>query len=92
MFSAYGIAVSDLLHVYETSRVLAAPFDSAELEGTFAALERSAEQQLSRDGIPVEKRSVHRFLEMRYRGQFSEIAVPVEAGPLRTADMDRNRR
>ena len=87
VFSAYGIAVSDLLHVYETSRVLAAPFDPAELEDTFAALERSAEQQLSRDGIPVEDRSVHRFLEMRYRGQFSEIAVPVEAGPLRSADM-----
>ena len=88
VFSAYGIAVSDLLHVYETSRVLAAPFDAAELERTFAAIEDKAKRQLSRDGIPESERRIHRLLEMRYQGQFSEIAVPVKAGPLGKSDPD----
>ena len=88
VFSAYGIAVSDLLHVYETSRVLAAPFDAAELERTFTAIEDQAKRQLSRDGIPESERRIHRLLEMRYQGQFSEIAVPVKAGPLGKSDPD----
>ena len=88
VFSAYGIAVSDLLHVYETSRVLAAPFDAAELERTFVAIEDKAERQLALDGIPESERRIHRFLEMRYQGQFSEIAVPVKAGALRASESD----
>ena len=88
VFSAYGIAVSDLLHVYETSRVLAAPFDAAELERTFTVIEDKAKRQLSRDGIPESEQRIHRLLEMRYQGQFSEIAVPVKAGPLGKSDPD----
>ena len=89
VFSAYGIAVSDLLHVYDTSRVLSTPFDVEEIERIFAALEIRASRQLAQDGIPVEDRRLRRFLEMRYEGQFSEIAVPVEAGPLRACDTER---
>ena len=88
VFSAYGIAVSDLLHVYQTSRVLAAPFDAMELEHAFSTMEDRAKRQLSRDGIPEPKRRIHRFLEMRYQGQFSEIPVPLEAGPLCVPDSD----
>ena len=88
VFSAYGIAVSDLLHVYETSRVLVAPFDAAELERTFSGIEAKAKRQLSVDGVPESEQRIHRFLEMRYQGQFSEIAVPVGAGPLRASDPD----
>ena len=81
VFSAYGIAVSDLLHVYETSQTIPDPFDPAEIEDTFANLESSAHRQLSLDGISAADREIHRFLEMRYQGQFSEIAVPVKGGP-----------
>jgi len=88
VFSAYGIAVSDLLHVYQTSRVLAAPFDAEELEHTFSTMEDRAKRQLSRDGIPEPERRIHRFLEMRYQGQFSEISVPIKTGPLRAPDSD----
>ena len=87
VFSAYGIAVSDLLHVYETSRVLHAPFDPEALEHGFAALEEEAERQLEADGIPVTGREIRHLLEMRYKGQFSEIVVPVRAGPLAAGDM-----
>ena len=88
VFSAYGIAISDLLHVYETSRVLAAPFDAEELERTFSVIEDRANRQLSRDGVPESERRIHRLLEMRYQGQFSEIAVPVKTGPLGSSDSD----
>ena len=88
VFSAYGIAVSDLLHVYETSRVLAAPFDTAQLERTFSDIEEKAKRQLSLDGIPESEREIHRYLEMRYQGQFSEITVPIEAGPLGESNPD----
>ena len=88
VFSAYGIAVSDLLHVYQMSRVLAAPFDAAELEHAFSTMEDRAKRQLSRDGIPEPERRLHRFLEMRYQGQFSEISVPIKAGPLQAPDSD----
>ncbi len=87
VFSAYGIAVSDLLHVYETSRILGAPFDLVEIGHTFATLESDAEKQLSTDGIPPQDRDIRRFLEMRYKGQFSELAVPIKAGPLEASDM-----
>ena len=88
VFSAYGIAVSDLLHVYQNSRVVGAPFDATEMERAFSIIEDRAKRQLSLDGIPESKRRIHRFLEMRYQGQFSEIAVPVKAGPLRDSDAD----
>ena len=88
VFSAYGVAVSDLLHVYEMSQILPAPFDAAEIQSAFTAIESSAHRQLSLDGIPATDREVHRFLEMRYQGQFSEISVPFRRGPIQTSNMD----
>ena len=88
VFSAYGVAVSDLLHVYEMSQILPAPFDAAKIQSAFTAIESSAHRQLSLDGIPATDREVHRFLEMRYQGQFSEISVPIKRGPIQASNMD----
>ena len=91
VFSAYGIAVSDLLHVYETSRVLVAPFDAAELERTFSGIEAKAKRQLSVDGVPESEQRIHRFLEMRYQGQFSENRGPGRGGAAPGLRSGRNR-
>ncbi len=82
VFSAYGIAVSDLLHVYEQSKLLDAPFEINAINATFANLEKSANEQLDRDRIPSKDREFHRYVDMRYEGQFSEIVVPVQQDAL----------
>ena len=89
VFSAYGIAVSDLVHVFELSCPMFAPFNPDVINENFTRLERSAWVRLDEDGVPENDRVLHRFVEMRYKGQSSEIAVPVGRERLGAAEAER---
>jgi N-methylhydantoinase A len=74
VFSAYGIATADILHVREVSRNLREPF-GPEIEATFKDLVHEADEQLDRDGVAPANRSMRRFVDVRYVGQLNEMVV-----------------
>ncbi|WP_108658849.1 hydantoinase/oxoprolinase family protein [Acuticoccus kandeliae] len=79
LFSARGIGMADFTHDYAAS--LMQPLDSLDpkvVEAEFTRLEAEAAADLTADNIPREAWTIERRLDIRYRGQNTEIAVPLE--------------
>jgi len=78
VFSAMGLVMSDVKHDYIRSRLRPlADVDPAELNETFAEIERNARAELSDEGFTDEKVQINRFLDLRYTGQGYELTLPV---------------
>jgi N-methylhydantoinase A len=77
VFSAYGIAMADILHVHELSCSLREPLSFSALDELFADLTRDADSQLESDEIAPKDRHTRRFAEVRYVGQLNEMMVEV---------------
>ena len=86
VFSAFGIAGSDLVRISQTSDPMIAPFDPERLTAVY---NRHGAGDARRPG--VRRRSAAttsrctREIELRYRGQVHEIRVPVPSGDLGSA-------
>ncbi|WP_156677688.1 hydantoinase/oxoprolinase family protein [Sphingomonas profundi] len=89
-FSAFGLAVSDIVLVREHSDPMTAPFDPARVEANFARLETEVLDALKRQGIPLDRVEVHREIDMRYGLQLGEVTAPVAAGSLDTAAVEES--
>jgi N-methylhydantoinase A len=75
-FSAFGALISDLRRDYVRTRLTHTRRGAwAEVEQTFAELERRAHDDLVLEGIPDDRISLVRTLGMRYVGQSWELAV-----------------
>jgi N-methylhydantoinase A len=75
---ALGLLVEPLR--FDLVRTRIEPLDGlgvAQLEGTFAELEREAQAWLDREGVPAQRRRLVRALDMRYVGQNFELLVDV---------------
>jgi N-methylhydantoinase A len=77
VFSAYGIATADLMHVRELSLNMREPFKLNELQAAFHSLSQEADEELARDGIAPQDRVIRRFIEVRYVGQLNDITVEI---------------
>ena len=88
VFSAFGIAGSDLVNVRQASDPMTAPFVLGRLNEVYALLEKQALGDLAADGVADEDATATREIEMRYRGQVHELRVPVPSGTLGQADID----
>lgn len=95
--SAFGVMVSDLQHVYEFSDPMRTPpfFDLASkhvdherINRNFEKLETAAKDTLRREAIREKDMALERSVDMRYRRQVNELAVPVPAGKLSSGDVD----
>jgi N-methylhydantoinase A len=75
VFSAYGIAMADILHVHELSCTLREPLHAADIDQAFTRVTDAAHRQLAADGIGAEDREMRRFMEVRYVGQLNELLV-----------------
>jgi N-methylhydantoinase A len=89
VFSALGIALSDIRHFFWRScpvriprSLAAAPEELAALEATRRELLAAARRQLAQDGVPEEAMAFAASVDMRYRDQVHEIQVPLPAEPL----------
>lgn len=96
VFSAFGIAGSDLVKLRQVSDPMMAPFDVSRLNEIYHQLEVDVMAELAASGVPPERSVLHREIEMRYRGQVHEVRVPLAAGELTeamvtelTADFER---
>jgi N-methylhydantoinase A len=61
---------------------LRSPLDPAALKVAFARMEVDARRQLTEDGIPDERQSIRRSVEMKYPLQIHQVEVDVEESDL----------
>lgn len=83
VLSAFGIANSDFVRIYQTSRSL--PFPPAnleELEEVYREMEVRALADFGCDGFPATSVSFTRSASMRYRLQLTDIEVTLPPGRL----------
>jgi N-methylhydantoinase A len=75
--SALGLLTTDVKHEFSRTRILAAASADAEtIHGIFTTMERDGFALLQHEGFPQERIQFVREIEMRYKGQSYEIAVP----------------
>jgi N-methylhydantoinase A len=82
-YCAFGMLLSDLRHNYVHSYYTTA--DAADLDrinGLYQEMEERGRRVLENEGVALNRMEFKRSLDMRYRGQFYEIEVPVPEGPL----------
>jgi N-methylhydantoinase A len=82
VWSALGVVSSDVLHVYERSAVISAPWDANRVEGDFRQLESRALDEMAESGFSAGDVTIERLAEIRYSLQVHVVEVPVPAGPL----------
>ncbi|HXY44261.1 MAG TPA: hydantoinase/oxoprolinase family protein [Acidimicrobiales bacterium] len=88
VFSAFGIAGSDLVTVKQSSDPMLAPFDVDRLNEMYEHLESAVCSDLESKGVDRGKVHLIRQIEMRYRGQVHEIRVPLEGGKIDAPALD----
>ena len=84
--SALGCLLVDTRH--DLSTMFIRGVDSAdpyEVESAFLELEASSRDSLVDDHVAPERMSLQRYVEMRYRGQYRSLSIPVD-GPVRGLD------
>ncbi len=93
VFSAHGIARSDIRHAYTRSLVtLLGDMDPVAIAAVRDALAASAAEDFAKEGVAEADQALIFALDMRYRGQSTEITVPasrevVEGGAEALADL-----
>ncbi len=85
VFSAYGIATTDVIHNAEMSRRYRLPADAKEINALFEELEAGQVKRLVDAGFKREEIIISKNLKMRYGLQVHEISVPVERAKMSAA-------
>ena len=89
VFSAYGLASSDVVLTVELSAPSPLPAPAEEVNGRFEQLERELERRLDRQGLLFSRISYQREADIRYTMQLAEVATGVPSGVLTSADVAR---
>lgn len=87
VFSAYGLAASDIVLTAERSQPAAMPVDAATVSETFSRLERELEDRLGEQGLQFASVAFEREADLRFTMQMAEVATPVTGGVLGDADV-----
>lgn len=80
VFSAFGIASSDLVRIREASFPMVVPLDVDQLDQIYAELENDVMEHLRDHGFGRDEVTLEREIFLRYRGQVHEIPTPVANG------------
>ena len=90
IFCALGSIIADLRHDLVKSIVVKTSLaDPALLNAAFAELQSVGDGYLAREGIPAGDRYYRRSIDMRYKGQFHEVEVPVTDGDLTAEGLEQ---
>ncbi|MDY6864081.1 MAG: hydantoinase/oxoprolinase family protein, partial [Thermodesulfobacteriota bacterium] len=89
VFSAFGIASSDVMHIYKQSELLSMPADPDKVTSTFNNLEEKAVLDMEREGFKKSDVILNRELDMRYGRQVHEVGVFVKGGILTHKDIEQ---
>lgn len=86
VFSAFGVAASDVVHTRMITRHLSAPINVEALYAEIQTIESSLSKTMRGEGFAAEQVAFRRTLYMRYTRQVNEVAVQIPAEPLQTSD------
>ena len=82
VFSAYGLASSDIVLTVERSQPDNFPPQPKRVEQAFAKLEEELKAQLQEQALPFESVEYEREVDMRFTMQLAEVTTPVAPGPI----------
>jgi N-methylhydantoinase A len=88
VWSAFGCATGDIVHMREARPMLKSPFDPVALGAVRDELVAKARESLEQDGIPSDTATYQASVEIRFKAQAHEITVPLDLKPLEAADID----
>jgi N-methylhydantoinase A len=81
IFSALGLLVSDVEHNFVVSRLAAfGELDYDQINAIYAAFEERGHAALAIDGVPEDRATFTRAMEVRYVGQSFPLRVPIPDG------------
>ncbi len=87
---ALGLLITDLKADFSrTHRISMSPDAASEVSDIYDVLADRATRWLDRESIPSARRMLIRTADLRYVGQNHELQVPVPAGPIAAASIDR---
>ena len=79
VFSAFGLLFTRIEHrLVRTCSMDAAAADVTRLNALAGELQREAGELMTAEGVATAGSEIHVLLDMRYRGQSSELGIPVE--------------
>jgi N-methylhydantoinase A len=87
VFSAYGLASSDVVLTAELSAPTNLPAPAGEASRIFADLEEDLKTRLERQGLDFARIDFGREMDIRYTMQLAEVATPVPGGVLSDEDL-----
>lgn len=88
VFSAFGIATSDVNAVAERSNPDIQPFDPESVRSTFDDLEAQVRSDVVGQGFDEDAVTFARELELRYKGQVHQVSIDVPNGNLDADALD----
>jgi N-methylhydantoinase A len=86
VWSAFGVAEANVLHVLEHTELIGEPLPLERFRSGFAELEQRARRQLAADGIDDRAMSFSLSVDMRYRAQVHVVAVDVSSVDIADGD------
>ena len=79
VFSAFGLLFTRIEHrLVRTCSMDTAAADTSRLNALAGELQREAGELMAAEGIAATDSEIHVLLDMRYRGQSSELGIPVD--------------
>jgi N-methylhydantoinase A len=82
VFSAYGLASSDIVLTVERSQPDNFPPTPERVEQAFAKLDEELKAQLQEQALPFSSVAFEREVDMRFTMQLAEVTTPVAPGPI----------
>ena len=89
VFSAFGVAASDVVHTRAVTRHFPAPIDMNGLAASIQEIESDLAQEMRREGFSRTDIAFRRTLFMRYTRQVNEVGVQIPSGSLKPGDRIR---
>ena len=89
IFCALGSVIADIRHDFvESVSSRTHAIDMGEMRGAFALMENRGNDLLEKESVSKEDRYYRRSIDMRYKGQFHEVAIPVSLKELTEEGME----
>jgi N-methylhydantoinase A len=86
VFSAFGVAASEVIHTKMVTRHLLSPIDMNELNDELDKIERELTAVMNNEGFSSDRLTFRRQLYMRYTRQVNEVPVQIQGGRLGPQD------
>jgi N-methylhydantoinase A len=82
VFSAFGIASSDIVRVYRRTKFFQMPANPDDLNAVFQEMESAAIEEMLKEGIKKQEIELYREVELRYNRQVHEVGISVPGGEI----------